>query len=84
MKINFATDASNAFPQCPIDYHRLCPGLRIMITHVAPASVIVKRASDAGRFRGRRIIMTAQPGQAIAPAHALFDQRPTIDLPVLG
>lgn len=53
-----------------------------MIAHVTPTAVVVKRASDAGRFWGRRIIMSAQLDEAIAPAHALFDQRPAIHLPV--
>lgn len=73
MKINLATDASNAGPQCSIDDYRVCPRFRIMIAHVTPTAVVVKRASDAGGFRGRRIIMSAQPSEAIAPAHALFD-----------
>ena len=68
MEIDFAPDTANPGTQRPIDDHRVCPGFGIMIAHVTPTAVVVKRASDAGGLRGRRIFMSAQPGEAIAPA----------------
>lgn len=73
MEIDVAADAANTGTQRSIDDYRVCPRFRIMITHVTPTSVIVERASNAGGFRGRRIIMSAQPGKAILPIHALFN-----------
>ena len=81
MQKDLAADAAHPGAKRPIHLDGIRPGFWIVITHMSPAGVVVKRTADARALRGNRIAVPAQPGEAIPPAHALFDQRETLDLP---
>jgi hypothetical protein len=83
VEINLAAYATQAGAQRPIDFDGIGPRGSIVIAHVTPPCIVVKRTSNAARFWRFGIIMPAQPGEAIAPAHALLDQGKAHGLPCL-
>ena len=76
-------ESPESCPQRPVDLDGVLPCNGILFAHRSPYGVAVKGAADTGAFRGIWIVVPAQPGEAIPPAQALFDQRETLDLPRL-
>ena len=81
MEKDLSPNSTQGRPDGSIDLDGIGPGSGIMIAHSTPARVVVKRTPDAGRFRRVGVIVAAQPGEAVPPAHAHLDQRPAVDLP---
>ena len=83
MQEDFATDTANPGAKRPICFDGVGPGYRIVIAHVPPTGVVMKRAADACALWRDGIVMASQPRQTVSAGHPLFDQRETFDLPRL-
>ena len=83
VQIDVAADATQAGADRMIDRHGLGPGFGIAVADLAPAHVGMKGTADAGALGRDLVAVPFEPAQAVLPRHALFDERPAVDLPRL-